>query len=263
MPFSGKRLSIQAACLVILWTACSSRPATLLQEAENLWFKNHYREAVRVFLQVADRYPDTQFAETALLKIGEIFMLNLSEPDKAVEYFTRVTIEFPDSGGTFIARNFMASIYEKSLRDYDHAIIQYQKLKDSKDTRRDEYQFAIGRCYYSKGDFRQAIIEYRTLLTSHPNSKLIPEAQYEIGNSYFVMNNCEEAKKQYRKTLEEYPDIEWRSDILLSLGICLEEKEEYGQALQLYKGLLDKYHNKALIKKKVDSVLARMKDKNR
>lgn len=235
-----------------------------MREAENLWFKNRYREAIRVFLQVVDRYPDTRNAETSLLRIGEILMLNLYEPEKAIEYFTRLTLEYPKSEDAITARKTMASIYEKSLRDYDRAVIQYQKLIDSKNVdNRDEYQLAIGRCYYKKGDFNQAIIEYRTLIRRYPGSALVPETYYEIGNCYFVMNNCEKAVKQYEEILQEYPAINRRGDILLSIGVCLEEKEEYGQALKLYSDLLDEYSNKALIQKKMDDVMARMKDKNR
>ncbi len=264
MPLSGGRRSALAACLILLSVGCVFRPTALMQEAENLWFKNRYREAIRAFLQVVDRYPETQHAETSLLRIGEILMLNLSEPEKAIEYFTRLTIEYPKSEGAITARKTMALIYEKSLMDYDRAIIQYQKLIDSKNvSKRDEYQLAIGRCYYKKSNFNQAIIEYRTLIRRHPESELVPEARYEIGNCYFVMNNCKEAIKQYSKILQEYPNTDRRGDILLSIGVCLEEKEEYGQALKLYSDLLDEYSNKTLIQKKIDDVMARMKDKNR
>lgn len=264
MPFSGWRRAALVAGLFLFAVNCTSRPVALMQEAENLWFKNRYREAIRVFLQVVDRYPDTPRAETSLLRVGEIFMLNLSEPEKAIEYFTRLTLAYPKSEAAITARKTMAFIYEKSLRDYDHAVIQYQKLIDGKNVAdRDKYQFAIGRCYYEKGDFNQAVIEYRTLIRRYPGSELIPETRYEIGNCYFVMNNCEEAVKQYRGTLKEYPDTRRRGDILLSIGVCLEEKEEYAKALQLYGGLLDNYQNRALIQTKMDNVTARMKNKNR
>lgn len=264
MPLSCGRRSALAACLLVLALGCASRPVALMHEAENLWFKNRYREAIRVFLQVVDRYPESRNAETSLFRIGEILLLNLSEPEKAIEYFTRLTLEYPKSEGAIAARKTMALIYEKTLRDYDRAIIQYQKLIDDRNVAsNDEYQFAIGRCYYKKGNFNQAIIEYRSLIRRYPASALVPEAYYEIGNCYFVMNDCEKAVKQYGEILQEYPNTKRHGDILLSMGVCLEEKEEYGKALKLYGDLLDEYSNRALIQKKMDDVMARMKNKNR
>lgn len=263
MPFTAKLFSVLVAVL-ILAAGCSSRASSLLQEAESLWFQNRYKQSVRLFLQVADRYPESKEASTALLRVGETFMLNLSDPEKALEYFRRITTEYPVTGTAVTAREAMASIYEKSLKDYDRAVIQYQKLIESGNpAHKDRYQFAIGRCYYGKGTVQQAIIEYETFLERYPGSELVPEAEYQIGNSYFVMNRCADAVKQYDRVLEEYPDTKRRNDILLSTGVCLEETEEYGRALQIYREIKGKYPNPMLIQIKIDSVLERMRDKNR
>ena len=263
MPLTAKLFSSLLVVLMLL-AGCSSRVSTLMQEAESLWFQNRYKASVRIFLQVVDRYPESEEASVALLRLGETFLLNLADPEKALEYFARVTTDYPKSKTAVTARETMASIYEKSLKDYDRAVIQYQKLIEfGNPSNRDRYQFAIGRSYYGKGTFQQAIIEYNTFLERYPGSELVPEAEYQIGNSYFVMNNCDDAVKQYDRVLEEYPDTSRRSDILLSLGICLEEKDEYGRALQIYREIKEKYPNPMLIQIKMDSVLERMRDKNR
>lgn len=263
MPRTAKQISVLLTVLMLV-AGCSSRASTLLQEAESLWIQNHYKESVRIFLQVVDRYPESKEAATALLRVGETFMLNLADQEKALEYFTRITMEYPGGKTAIAAREAMATIYEKSLKDYNRAVIQYQKLIESGNpANRDRYQFAIGRCYYGKGTFQQAIIEYNTFLERYPGSKLVPEAEYQIGNSYFVMNRCDDAVKQYDRVLEEYPDTNRRSDILLSIGVCLEEKEEYGRALQIYREIKEKYPNPMLIQIKIESVLERMKNKNR
>lgn len=263
MPVFDPRWFIVAG-LILVGTACTSKASTLLLEAENLWFKSHYREAVRIFLHVVDRYPESKEAETALLRTGETFMLNLSDPQKAIEYFTRITNEYPNGEKALIARESIAGIFEKTLKDYERAVIQYQKLIDDKNSREpDKHQLSIGRCYYGKGDYQQAIVEFNTLIERYPGSKLVQEAKYQIGNSYFVMNDCKSSNRQYRKVLEDHPDIKSRYEILLSIGVCMEESEEYGQALKIYREILDKYKNKRLIEKKIDAVLARMRSKNR
>ena len=257
-----KRLIVTA--LIIPLFACTDRPMILLQEAENAWYKNEYREAIRLFLQVVERYPKSPQAETALLRTGETYMLNLANTDKAIEYFTAVISKFPEGEAARIAHENMGSIFEYTKKDYDKAVIQYQYLIDNgipEDA--DKYQFAIARCYYQKGDYQQAILEYEMFQNVFPKSELVPESKYQIGNCFFVMNDCANAMVHYRKTLEDFPNIASRYDIMLSIGVCLEGKEDYGQALHLYRQILDKYPNTSLIERKIDSVLARMREKNR
>lgn len=249
---------------LILLLACTSKANTLLQEAENLLFNNRYHGAVRLFLQIVDRYPSSPQAEAALLLTGETFFLNLSEPERAIEYFAKLTSEFPEGEKAKIADEYIASIYENTLRDYDQAVIQYQRIIESGGLKQpDTYQFAIARCFYKKGDYKQAIIEYYALKERYPESELIADTDYQIGNCYFVMNDCEKANKWYSKVLKTYPETEWRYDILLSIGVCMEEKEDYGQALHIFRELMDSSPNKKLMQKKIDAVLERMKNKNR
>ncbi len=262
--FRFAKLLFAATLILTAVTGCPSKASTLMEEAENKWLENDYSEAVRLFLQTADRYPESPEAEVALLRAAETFMLNLGEFRKAVKYFTLITLEYPKGKNVHAAMESMATIFEKSLKDYDQAIIHYQKLIDTgPPDKKASYQMAIARCFFLKGDYQQSIVEYQTLVEQYPGSRLVQEAEYSVGNAYFVMNKCDLAVKQYRKTLENHPDTGFRYDILLSIGVCMEEKEDYANALQIYEEILDKYKNRELIQRKLDFVLSRMKAKNR
>jgi len=258
------RLNFFFLLLFSLLTACTSKAGTSLKEADNLLFHNEYRAAIRLFLQIVDRYPSSPQAETALLRTGETFFLNIGEPEKAVEYFTKLTNNFPKGEKAKEAREYIALIYEETLNDYDKAVVQYQKLIEKGGLKsKDFYQFAIAQSFYKKGDYRQAIIEYEAVKKQYPRSRLITRTEYEIGNCFFVMGDCKTASKHYNNLIKKHPKNEWRSDILLTLGTCLEEKEDYAGALNIYKELEKSYPNKELIKKKVEMVIERVKDKNR
>lgn len=251
-------------CCLLAAGACMSRTEAMMQEAQTLYLKNQYRESVRIFLRVADRSPGSEMAETALLRAGEIFMLNLHDPQNALEYFDQIINEFPDGEKAILARAHMAHIYENSQRNYDEAVNQYRRILETNRAKDPEkYIMAIGRNYYLKEDYRQAVTEYRRVVDTYPNSKYVPEAEYEIANCFFVANKCEDAVKQYQKVLDKYPDTPRKYDIMLSIGVCLEDKEDYSQALKIYRDIEDKYENKALIKKRIESTLARMQKKHR
>jgi TolA-binding protein len=252
-----------APLLLALLAACQMRPASLMQEAENLYLKNQYKESVRVFLQIVDRYPGSKDAEAALLRVGQTFMLNLSNPQNALEYFSRLVTEYPNGDKVAPAREAMAVIFERNMRDYDKAIEQYRLLSEMNVPDPEKYTLEVGRCLYLKEDYKQAINEYHKVLEKHPNSGYAAEAEYQIANCLFVSNKCEDAIRQYNLVLDRYPAIKYRNDIILSLGVCMEDREDYDGALKMYREIEDKYGNKALIRKKIESVQARMKNKHR
>ncbi len=251
------------ASLLLLAAACMSRTDALMQEAQGLYLKSQYRESVRVFLRVVDRSPGSRQAETALLRVGEIFMLNLHDPQNALEYFDQLINEYPDTAAARTGREHMAHIYEYEQRNYDEAVNQYRRILESNPREPEKYLLAIGRNYYMKEDYRQAVSEFRRLIDSYPNSKYVPDAEYQMANCFFVANKCDDAIKAYQKVLDKYPDIANKYDIMLSIGVCLEDKEDYSQALKIYRDIEDKYENKPLIKKRIEATLARMQKKHR
>jgi len=263
MPFS-RAFRLVPVILILSLAACLPRATNLMQEAESLYLKNQYRESVRVFLQIVDRYPGSPEAETALLRVGQTFMLNLSDPQNALEYFGRLVGEYPRGPKAVQAHELMASIYEKELRNYDEAVAQYRMLLDSNMGRDPgKYILAIGRCFYLKEEYKTAIMEYRKIVDKYPDSNWAQEAEYQIANCYFVWNKCDDAVKQYNRVLETYAQTKYKNDIMLSIGVCMEDKEDYTQALKIYRDLEDKYENKLLIKKRIDAVMVRMRNKHR
>lgn len=261
----SRRLAAVLIGVALLASAgCMSRADSLMQDAESLYLKNQFRESVKVFLRVVDRYPGSVQAETALLRVGQTFMLNIADPQNALEYFNQLITEYPNGDKALQAREAMGQIYEINLRNYDEAVNQYRKLLETNRVAEPEkYLLAIGRCYYLKEDYKQAVAEFRKVLESYPNSRHVPEAEYQIGNCMFVANKCEDAIRQYQRVLDRYPDIRNKYDIILSIGVCMEDREDYGQALKIYREIEDKYENRALIKKRIESVLTRMQKKHR
>jgi membrane associated rhomboid family serine protease len=65
--------------------------ACYLSESEN------YVPALLLFEEVADSYPGTQEAETALIKAGDIYLNKLDNPQIALACYERFLREYPDS----------------------------------------------------------------------------------------------------------------------------------------------------------------------
>ncbi len=65
--------------------------------AELLLQLQEYSEAAQIYKNYCDTYKKTDRTENSLYKLGIIYVNNLSEPQKALQTFNRLILEFPDT----------------------------------------------------------------------------------------------------------------------------------------------------------------------
>lgn len=61
--------------------------------------KKDFSEAVKLYEQVVEKYPEEIRADNALFELGSIYENQLGDPEKAMQYYERIFIEY--SGSTF------------------------------------------------------------------------------------------------------------------------------------------------------------------
>ncbi|VAX19171.1 hypothetical protein MNBD_NITROSPINAE02-605 [hydrothermal vent metagenome] len=246
-----------------IFVACDSRDKILYQEAERLWLEEHYDDAVSKLRVVVEEYPDSGYAPKALLRLGEIYYLNLDEPEKAIDYLTDATKKRAPDELRLKARLYIGEIYENSLRNYDLAILQYQKIiKEYKDIiKEDEYLYRVANAYFRKGDYAQAVIEFQSLLNRFPKSDLSLDARYQVANSKFISGAAKEALRHFQQLLKDSPGNKYDYDIRLGIAICYEELSQLKKALAKYKDMLKLYPDKPILSRKIDSIKNRLNKK--
>ncbi len=253
---------VLAVCAVT-FAACDTREKTLYQEAERLWLDEHYEDAVSKLRVVVEEYPESGYAPKALVRLGEIYYLNLDEPEKAIDYLTDATKKRAPDKLRLKARLYIGEIYENSLRNYDLAILQYQKIiNEYKDIiKEDEYLYRVANAYFRKGDYAQAVIEFQSLLNRFPKSDLSLDARYQVANSKFISGAAKEALHYFEKLLKDSPGNKYDYDIRLGIAICYEELSQLKKALAKYKDMLKLYPDKSILSRKVDSIKNRLNKK--
>ncbi len=232
--------------------------------AEQEWKEKRYNNSVEKYEAIISKFPDGEFTDLSFLRLGEIYRLNLGNEEKALVYFYRLA----QKGKTkykLIAQENIANIYENDLRDYDQAIIEYQKLIHlSPDPEVvDQSQFKIALCYFKKGDYFQAITEFEILERDYPDSKLIEEGIFQKLNCYYILGVCEKAIKGYKQFLSDFPSSKYSGEAKYCIGNCLEEKEELTEALKIYKSIQEKNFNKKVLEKKISGLEERIKKRHR
>ncbi|MDH4185248.1 MAG: tetratricopeptide repeat protein, partial [Nitrospinota bacterium] len=157
------------------------------------------------------------------------------------------------------AQMHIADIYLNHLNNHELAILQYQKiLKDYKSSvDPDEYQFLIGKAYFMKSDYNQAIIEFKALLDSHPDSQHAQDALYHMALCHFIGGEPQKAADIYSDILKRFHHGKYDYDARLGLGMSYEEMEQFDKALDVYKRMEKQYPDKPLVKKKLETLDAR------
>ena len=190
--------------------------------------------------------------------------MNLDQPKEALVYFYRLAQGGADKYKATAQEN-VANIYKNELRDYDQAIIEYQKyihmVTDQKEI--EESQYNIATCYFKKGDYIQAITEFEVRLNDYPKSEFKEDASFQRLNCYFILGSCDKAMEGYEKYLQEFPKSKFSFEAKYSIANCMEEKEDLPGALEIYKSIKGDHPNKRLVELKIEGIEDRLAKRRR
>ncbi len=83
------------------------------------------------------------------------------------------------------AQYLMGDIYMNDLRDFDNAILSYQKVVDNflGSSKEAQAQFMVGYVYANYlNDIENATVYYKLFLEKYPEHELAPSVQFEMDN---------------------------------------------------------------------------------
>ena len=72
--------------------------------------QGHYPEAARAFLLIAESYPDSGDAQTALLRAAQIHARNLHDPSRAIDLLHHLLQRYPDSPWHSLAKDRLSGL---------------------------------------------------------------------------------------------------------------------------------------------------------
>ena len=150
--------------------------------------------------------------------------------------------------------------YFEAINEFNVITLQFQGSAFA-----DDAQFYLGECYFQRGEYHLAGLEYGRLTQNMPASPLVPEARFKLGLSYYMLAPKSVLDQQYTlKAIDElqsfllyYPDNEHAVNAegkIRELTLRLAKKEyetarlyatmDYHKAAVLYyDSILEKYHD--------------------
>jgi len=148
----------------------------------------------------------------------------LREYDNAILYYQKsIDIE----SNYIVAYNNMGNVYSKK-GNTDKAIKIYQKVIEIDPNNVSAYS-NIGAVYAAKGNYDKAIDRYQKAILLDPNNDIL---YYFLGLSFYYRGDLDKAIVSYLKSIEINHDS---PDSYNNIGVIYRDKDNYNEALKYYK----------------------------
>ena len=174
---------------------------------------------------------------------GGVIYYDLGDYTNALTIFQQLVNDFPDSQYADDAQYYIGYINEKKLGYYIQALLGYQELINNypDSSYADDAQLGIGNCYYVTYDYSHAIEAYQKLIDDYPESSLLSLAQYSIAQSYRKLANYEQAILEFNKVIESYPESDYAAPAQYYIGYSHYQAQDYSQAILEFQKTIDNY----------------------
>ena len=162
---------------------------------------NRYDEAVKVYKQIVDLFPNSVEAKTSLDGLKQI-------------YFEKNDVQ--------------------AYADYVESL---GGITSFSATEQDSLTYLAAEKIYFKGEFQSAVTSFASYIEKYPNGVFINNARYNLAVSYQKLDNNEKAKEQLKIVAEAKGT--WQAEnALVRLSKIQYDEKDYTEALKSYEHLL-------------------------
>lgn len=114
--------------------------------------------------------------------------------------------------------------YQKN-GEYKNAFYTYTKISSGYPAY-DAVLFYQAKCAAELQDEKTAILKFKKLLSSYPDSPLAPQTSYNLGQAYIRTQNYSEAESQFLDTIKKHPETDFAIGSFYYLGQVNKDKNK-------------------------------------
>lgn len=248
----------------------------LYQLAEIFEAEKRPQLALDTYRQVIERFRQSELAEAAHLRRGEILAAQgnwraalpeyqqalaaaksdvvridalygvaraqheLRHYDAAVEAYRQVALEFPSNRFTVASLRGLAQVYTQMGRTTEAKQTWQAVLSRApKDAAAAEAHVELGLLLQGDGEHRRALDHFHQAL-SQGTPELAARAQYEIGRTYTAQQNYQQGTLELLKVAYLYPQQQrWVQRALFQAAANYEQEQKWQEALAIYQKIVN------------------------
>ncbi|MCX7785541.1 MAG: tetratricopeptide repeat protein [candidate division WOR-3 bacterium] len=193
--------------------------------------KKDYKNAIKEFNTIV---LDTlnELKEQVYFRIGFAY-LKMRQPEKALQYFDSLIINYPNSSLSALALYNTGKIYQaqnKSIR----AKRAYRKLLATYPDNPliEEATFNLANILYQEKNYLEAVTIYEKLLKDFLQSRFRKTALFNLAYSYYNLANINKAQFYAEQYTKEYPNSDDAFEMYYILGKIGAQNKDYNYAIQ-------------------------------
>lgn len=133
------------------------------------------------------------------------------------------------------AIHYLMGHHYQDLKIYSKAIEEYEGVIGVDPLLADYARYYLAECYALSGDYKQAVQEYKKLITEHPDSLRAASAGFKIAKILSDLGRLKEAIEQYKSVLKDVPAERSRDEIYYLIGRNYERLNVPQDALENYR----------------------------
>jgi len=217
-------------------SAGESSDNALYEQAQILYEQQNYAQALRLFDQVVESFPQSDVAGEALRMAGECLVVSQQYAPAKVR-FSRALGAKDIPFDTKVAATFQQAWCSFKQKDYSGAVQQFDDFirQFAAHPKTAEAHFFIGESEYARGRFGEAIKSYQQVATTSDKK---PDALYGIGWSNFKNNEFEAAIDAFEQFIATHPKHPLSFDARLRLGDCYYNLKDFTKAAASFRTTL-------------------------
>jgi len=217
-------LVVGAALIAATGSSALANPDAF-RAAVELETSGDFERAAAAFVALAQKAPDDDFADDALMKAARLYEERLSVPARAVELYQRVIDDYPQSRLGRRAQTRVAVLRERIGPGAAHAdaASEFQRIQRE----------------YPDRDPLESIADMNELIADHPDYPGRGEALLWTGSAYERHGWLTEAERAYGQAAREFTGTRLGRNALKSQGDVLLARGDFDGAEAAYRALVD------------------------
>jgi len=140
----------------------------------------------------------------------------------------------------YLKAQFLLGEGYKKMNDLDKAIEVYHSLVEKDPILTDYSIFYLADTYRLRGDIPESIEVFKKIITTYPESLILPEVYYQIASLYLELKEIDSALVYFKNSLESSQDGQFKAGVLLELSRLYWQKKNFLAALNSLYEILDK-----------------------
>lgn len=216
-------------------------PLALYAGSRAAFRQDQFHLAIQDLQALLNTFPNSNLQEKAIYALGDCYY-NLKDYDKAAHYYRTIIDQYPQSDLLDDAvTGLQWALVQQNKSNQALSVIDTLVNKLSDKNKAADILANKADFYANSQNYENAIQQYQTLLDDYPQSDAAQNAYYQIALCYKHLGKDNEMLVALENQYRNFPNARDTPDAYLQTASYLKSKEQFGQAIQVYRQLLSEY----------------------